>query len=227
MAKIEKAYIIRINDTISQQYAATAAESCIMQNIPYEFIQGCENKTQYDAWKDSGISIPNQEKLKKRGEHKATCATVSHVLTWLKMCEDNVGAAIILEHDSIMLHKPDIDIPDNAIVALGYKVKEPTKYNHKSAGNVKEIERCRYHEGAHAYAITKETANILLSELRDRGQLGAVDNAYFLRNRKTRVPLYIADPTPAIGWLRESTIWSRSATRNAPFIKSFADHWSG
>ena len=138
---------------------------------------------------------------------------------------DEVG--IVLEHDAIMLQPiNELHIPDNLIVTLGYKLTDPTRYNHKSAGKPKNLINISGHEGAHAYAMTKKTAKFLVEEIETRGTLGAVDNAYCIKQqRRTAVPLAIASPTPALGWLRQSTIWNESAARNYSFIPSFAEYY--
>lgn len=219
----QKAYIIRISSSTSQEYAKTAAESCERVGMTYEFFEGTENLSTFEAWTTSGL------KYKKGGEERkkmhsaisrATCATVSHARLWKQILDRN-ECAVILEHDSIMLHKVEIDIPDNALVVLGYKLEDISRYDHIKAGNTKKLRDIREHEGAHAYAITAKTAAILLKELEDYGVLGVIDNTHFLKVRKTRVPLYIADPTPVIGWLRKSTIWDQSSSRNTYFIDSF------
>ena len=56
------------------------------------------------------------------------------------------------------------------------------------------------------------TAKKLLEEVEKRGVLNAVDNFYFMRindpgDTETQMPLGLMLPTPAICWLRESTIW--------------------
>lgn len=74
--------------------------------------------------------------------------------------------------------------------------------------------------------MTKRTAQFLVHEIEQRGVLGAVDSAYFIRGqRRTQVPLVLVSPTPAIGWLRESTIWNESAARNYKFISSFEKNY--
>jgi hypothetical protein len=125
-----------------------------------------------------------------------------------------------------MLQPLTIDIPDNKMVVLGYKVTNPTRYDWIKAGPPKQIIDIVGHEGAHAYAITKKTARFLVDEIERQGIYSAVDNDYFLRGqRRTAVPLAIASPTPAIGWLRKSTIWTSSADRNYQFIHSFQENY--
>ena len=119
-----------------------------------------------------------------------------------------------------------IDIPDNKIVVLGYKVQDPSRYDHVKAGPPTELIDITGHEGAHAYAITKNTAKFLIKEIEEKSIRSAIDNDYFIRGqRRTAVPLSIASPTPALGWLRESTIWSTSAARNYDFIPSFQENY--
>ena len=74
--------------------------------------------------------------------------------------------------------------------------------------------------------MTKRTAKFLIEELGQNGVRSAVDNDYFIRGqRRTAIPLTIASPTPAIGWLRESTIWQNSAAKNYQFIPSFQKYY--
>lgn len=221
--KPQKAYIIRISDPLSIQYSEDAAASCEKIGLPYEFVNGVENKTAYAAWSQCGLSVKTMGIYKSHKIDKAACASVSHALVW-NMIVERKETAIILEHDSIMLHPIDADIPDDMIIALGYKLPDPNKYDHVKAGKPTSLVRLRGHEGAHAYALTWGTAAKLLRELRDVGVSLPIDNTFFLEMRKTAVPLYIADPTPAIGWIRESTIWRESSTVNYPFIKSFSEN---
>ena len=74
--------------------------------------------------------------------------------------------------------------------------------------------------------MTKSTAIKLIREIEQKGIRSAVDNDYFiLGQRRTEVPLSIMSPTPAMGWLRESTIWGKSAARNYDFIPSFYENY--
>lgn len=224
--KPQKAYIIRISSSISQEYALTAAQSCEDLGIPYEFFEGTENKSSYNAWMESGIDLkPGSYEYKRSttNVNSAACCTVSHARLW-KQIYERQECAIVLEHDAIMLHRLDIDIPDNMIVVLGFKLEDPTRYDHASAGPSKKILKINKHQGSHAYAITHNTAKILLDEIFEEGVRGVIDNVYFMRSRTTSVPLSITDPTCAIGWLRESTIFSSTSSNNYEFTNSFKKH---
>jgi hypothetical protein len=217
-----KAYILKISNPLSEEYAKTAAASCEKVGMPYEYFQGLEGISWGEAWRNSGIKIPDHLLSKRLGGRvdKAACCSASHAKIW-KQIYDNKECAIILEHDGYMLHNIDIDIPDNAIVVLGYKLRDIQKYDSLKAGPPKEIRKIDGHEGAHAYAITWKTAEILLDELQNKGPRGEIDNIYFLKTRKTAVPIHIMVPTPAIGWLRKSTIWNETSIRNYDFIEEF------
>ena len=234
--KPTKAYILKIDKPISKEYAKICADSCDRVNLPWEYFQGwCDIKGVY-AWALSGIRLVTNEgrpiqlpptdnipiNPNLSDAEKAECCTVGHAAIWKKIAEGPDEAAIVLEHDAIMLQPIDIDIPENRIVVLGYKLPDPSRYDHETAGPPTEFIDIQGHEGAHAYAMTKKTAQFLINEIETKGRLGCVDNAYFiLKQRRTQVPLCIASPTPAMAWLRESTIWGGSAYRNYEFIPSF------
>ena len=234
--KPAKAYILKINDALSEEYAKTCADSCDKVGLKWEYFQGYQNMTGRDAWDQTGIPMkfdrtrwPKREPVyianPPAGE-KAECCSAGHGSIWKKIAEGEDEAAIILEHDALMLQPVDIDIPDYCIVVLGYKVGRPEMYDHLSAGPPKELIAINGHEGAHAYAMTKKTAQFLIQEITEKGLLGCIDNAYFIRGqRRTAIPLAMASPTPAIGWLRKSTIWDASAHRNYEFIESFKQNY--
>ena len=228
MPVASKAYILKIDTQISNEYAAICAASCNKIELPWAYFQGFQGLTGRQAWLNTGIKMKFTEATGKSpntdGE-RAGCCGAGHAAIWKAIAEGSEEAAIILEHDAVMLHSMNgIDIPDETIVVLGYKLQNPTSYDHMKAGPPRELIDIPGHEGAHAYAITKNTARMMIEEIEARGVMGEVDNAYFLqRDRKTKMNLQIASPTPAIGWIRESTIWKRAAKRNAPFIASFSE----
>ena len=228
MAIPSKAMILRINKPVSIEYAKTCSDSCDKVGLKWEYFEGYMDLPGRRAWERIGIKL-NWEIGAYPNEpiNPAECCTAGHIAMWKAISEGNDEAVVILEHDAVMLHPIEIDIPDNMIVALGYKTPTPEKYDHVAAGKPTEIIKINGHEGAHAYAISKKTAKMLIDEIEKRGKLrGAVDNAYFiLGQRNTAVPLGIMSPTPAIGWLRKSTIWGSAANVNCNFISSFSENY--
>lgn len=230
MAKPSRAYILKIANPISEEYAKVAVESCKKIGLNVTLFTGYQNMSGKMAFKQTGIkNLPTEDYMymaNPNASMKAMCCTAGHFHIWKKIAEGKEEAAIVLEHDAIMLQPVDIDIPDNKIVVLGYKLPDPSRYDHVKAGPPKELINIDGHEGAHAYAMTKKTAQALISEIEEKGIRSAVDNDYFIRGqRRTSIPLAIASPTPAMGWLRESTIWGGSAYRNYDFIPSFQENY--
>lgn len=220
--KIQKAYILRIDTPLSKEYAKVAADSCDKVGLAWEYHEGFHDIDANDAWNSVGF---------KRRVHrhnlvnKAQLCTAGHAAIWKKI-HDNNECAIILEHDSVMLQSVNnVSIPHDVLIVLGYKMEDISRYNHEAAGLPQKIIGLNGHEGAHAYVLTHKTAGLLINEIETQGIWTAVDNAFFLLGRRTKVPLAIMSPTPAIGWLRESTIWGSSSTKNYQFIPSFLENY--
>lgn len=225
-----KAYILKINTDISNEYAKVCAASCDSVGLQWQYFHGYQNMTGAMAFKKTGIKIAPLEDYhfvqNPSPGHKAMSCTAGHWSIWKKIANGPDEVGIVLEHDAIMLHPVTIDIPDNTITVLGYKLQDPSRYDHKAAGAPRELVSINGHEGAHAYAMTKKTAKFLINELEEMGAHSAVDNDYFIKNqRRTKVPLTIASPTPAMGWLRESSIWGKSAAVNYQFIPAFQKYY--
>lgn len=227
MPVASKAYILRIDHPVSHNYAQQCAASCDAIDLDWTYFDGFQNMTGRSAWLKTGIKMKFTEPSGKdpaKETEKAVCCSAGHAAIWKAVAEGPDEAAIILEHDALMLHPIKLNIPDSIIAVLGYKIEDPHTYQHIEAGPPVELLPTNGHEGAHAYVITKNTAKCLIDEIEERGVLGCVDNAYFLpKQRKTKTGLMIASPTPAIGWIRESTIWKVSSKRNTTFINSFSN----
>jgi FkbM family methyltransferase len=215
-----KAYILRTSNSNSIEYAKAAAESCERVGLAWEYFEGIEGKTAAEAF--AGLPINGDV------NDIAACATASHFAIWRRILE-NRETAIVLEHDSLMLHPVDIPIPDNRIVALGYKFKNIGIYDYTRAGPPARVVDVPRHSGAHAYALTWRTCESLLTEIDKNGVTRAIDNFYFMRvnqpgDTESSVPLAIADPTPAICWIRQSTIWEDPSTLNYELLPSFSEN---
>jgi len=226
-----KAYILTHDHPISREYAKVCADSCDAVDLDWEYFEGWSHCTGRMAWCETGIKMKFHEPMCYVAEpnmhHKANTCSAGHAAIWKKIAEGKDSVGIVLEHDAIMYYKPDIQIPDNYLIVLGYKLSDITKYDYIDANKQpRKLINISGHEGAHAYMMTKRTAQNLIHEIEEKGILGAVDNAYFIRGqRQTRIPLAIMSPTPAIGYLRESTIWNKSAHVNYEFIDSFANYY--
>lgn len=218
--KPKKAYILRTTDPRSILQSEDVIASCNRVGISWECIEWFHGKPQ-EAW----AAIDTKINKKVSGNPNAQCCFSGHIKIWEKIIESG-EPGIVLEHDGIMLHKIDIDIPEQTLVALGYKLENIDRYDYESAGPPQEIIETNGngHEGSHAYAITPDTAQTLLSEVMRNGIRKPIDNLLFLRSRQTQIPIRIMCPTPAIGWIRESTIQNKSGIKNYDFIDSFKNH---
>jgi hypothetical protein len=216
-----KAYILATKNPISIEYARTCAKSCDDVGLKWEVFEGYENLTSEQVWKNFDYKIQGEA---KDIIDSCTCCTAGHFNIWKKIAK-NKECAIILEHDAIMLHKVNIEIPHNKIVTLGYKLTDPNLYNKEKAGQPKEITDIKNLYGSHAYAITYETAESLLKELKEKGVKHDLDNYYFSRENKNSghsdIPLAITNPISAIAWIRKSTIWGNAFPFNLDTIDSF------
>ena len=162
--KVSKAYIMYHQDPISIEYAKDAAASCDKVGLPWEYYEGYKPDSQKDLWKNfkdtADVTVP---KFKPMDKGAAGC-TASHAHLW-KRISKNKECVIILEHDGIMLHPLDLNIPDDRIVALGYKYYDWDKYDYQSAGPPKKLVDVQFHPGSHAYAITHVMAQTLVDEI--------------------------------------------------------------
>lgn len=238
--KPEKAYIIRTNHKKSLIYADLAAKTCLKVGLDYEFFEGYVPTSELDLWKQHPLNIKKYKpfelydgtgtKASTQSNLAAAGCTASHLHVW-DLIRSRKEAAIILEHDAIMLHPLDLDIPDDRIVTLGYKFPDIENYDCGNTSPPSTLVDVSYHPGAHAYSINHIMANRLISEIEYYGVRNAIDDMYFepWRSRYTEVKLSITDPICAVGWLRDSTIWSSSAIQNnrREMLKSFKDNYKG
>lgn len=219
-----KAYIIRNEENpMSVEYAQTAADSCDAVGLPWEYHEGFWDMDPNDAWNSMGLL----RHIKRNNlVPRAQLCTASHAALWMKI-RDREECAVILEHDAIMLHNVQhLLVSDNRIIVLGYKLEDKDSYDHETAGPPTHIRAITGHEGAHAYMINYNTAATMINEIEEFGVRSAVDNMYFLlgRERFTSTRLAITEPTPALGWIRSSTIWPTPSTKNYPMLGSFQNH---
>ena len=222
-----KVHILYHNHPVSRKYADVAAKSCIQTKMPYEMVEGFSKPMDpNDAWNTIGL----KRQIKRNNwVPEAQLCSAGHAKIW-KMIADSGEDGIVFEHDAVMLHNiEDVEFPEDRICVLGYKVKDANKYLHEQAGPPEYFRDLQGHEGAHAYGMTAKTARKMLDEIEEHGVWSAVDNMFFLRDQRvSKIPMCILDPTPAIGWLRKSTIWGDGASeKNYKFIESFKTHYYG
>jgi len=222
-----KTYILRHDSEKSYEYAKCAAKSCDDLNIEWEYFEGFSNILGSDALKSLGIPIKKQTQASiHSAKNKGQLCTASHAAIWKKMIDEKIYEAVILEHDAIMIREYNMMIPKHAIIALGYKLNDPTRYVQPKEKTC-EIRKIPGIHGSHAYALTLEAATKLFEGGMQRGSFGCIDN-HIMRNGKYRngLEMMITDPIVALGWVRESTIQGQASKTNPNFIQSFKDNLS-
>ena len=226
-----KAVVIRTyDDPLSASYAVQTEQSCRdvgLEVIPWNGFNKnhhtIQSLTEITGVKFGPMNIG------------AACASASHYGAWQYIASlPTNDPVVVLEHDAIMLHSITSEAPilwDGSIIALGYKLTDPSKYDYKAAGRPSRVITRKRHSGAHAYMITPNTARALLKELAEKGSQRAIDNFYFMRvndpgDTESDIPLSLMVPTPAIAWLRKSTIWDAPSTLNYDVHELFSTHHS-
>ena len=222
-----KTFILRHDDKLSHEYAQYAADSCDKFNMQWEYFDGFSNILGSDALKSLGIPIKKQTQASiHSAKNKGQLCTASHAAIWKKMIDEKIYEAVILEHDAIMIKEYDMLIPKHAIIALGYKLKDPTRYT-SPAEKTCTIRKISGIHGSHAYALSLVAATRLFEGGMQRGSFGCIDS-HIMQNGKYRngLEMMITDPIVALGWVRESTIQSQASKTNPNFIQSFKDNLS-
>lgn len=242
-----QAWILHTQDTRSLQYREHAAACCQALGLPWQYFKGWEIADHEDLdqrclardrdclenqrrmWQQVrpllGFQAHEMENHHDMWLAGAACSA-SHFMMWRRVVE-LAQCVIILEHDATLLHDPRIDVPDDMIVCLGYKLHDPGRYDHAAAGPPRCVTPVRRVAGSHAYVLTPRTAGLLLEDLRVNGITECIDNYFFVRDKsgnECAVPIAMMEPTPAMAWLRESTIWPESCEQNYEVLPSFLQH---
>lgn len=220
-----KTFILRHASKLSYEYANAAAESCQKYNVDWEYFEGFSGIKGSDALKSLGININKETEQKNDSSaNRAQLCTAGHVAIWKKIVDENINQAIILEHDAIILDNINFEIPDNTIVALGYKINDPNRYTKPNIPRV--LNPISGIQGSHAYALTNQTAAKLLDGIKRRGTAGCIDMHVMQSNKfRNGVNMMVADPIVALGWVRESTIWGKAVvTSNKNVLNSFRNN---
>lgn len=208
----------------SHEYTQHAIRSCYKNNLNPTIWWGF-NKNNFDHYDLENILFVPFGKDMNIG---AACATAAHFSLWQFIAKEyeNNNPVVILEHDAVVVNPIKLDMNVNwdcGIIALGYKTTTMPPYILPPPQGIVPIKR---HSGAHAYIITPQTARRLLIELRGVGAPRAIDNFYFMRinqqgDTESEIPLFIMQPTPVVGYLRDSTIWGSPSTLNYDVHPSF------
>lgn len=162
--KIGKSYILYIDDKKSKDYAALCEKSCIDHGVTYEMHMGYMGLTIEDliaktGWKMGRPGIEDSD----RQYVKEYNTSLGHVDIWRKIAESNC-AGVILEHDAVVVKNYEgLEVEDGKILHLGPRIDREEDFEFPDI-DVEYID-IRRHEGAHAYAMTPNTAKFLLKTI--------------------------------------------------------------
>lgn len=205
--KIDRALIIRRQGVkLSQDYAAVTAESCEKHNLPYEFIDAIEFLECDDAFKKVGAFKSNIY----NNSIGNCCCHASHILSWKRIVEID-KPCIILEHDAVILGDVrNIDIPDMAVVTFGHRVADINDYT--PPNSIEKLVKVPRAIGVHACGLSPKTAKWLYEDAQKNGITIGVDR-WLMMQRRSGLPLYVAEPPQAVCWARMSTMKMQTTSK--------------
>jgi len=222
--KVDRAIIIRREKDheagrLSREYAQQCADSCDRFELPWEYLTAVEDLPQKEAYASVGVT----KVMFKPNQGNSNCHS-SHIKAWKRIVE--IGrCCVIFEHDAILKSSlKELDIPDRTVVTLGNRILDESKYN--PIGPPVDLVKIGRSIGGHSYALTPASARYLYDNAASEGVAMGVDNWLFMKN-KCGLPLYIADPPPAVCWDRPSTMPERKGrTYNARnFPDTLTEKW--
>ena len=93
MAQSAKAYILKINDPVSNDCAKVCSDSCDRVGLDWEYHRGYQNMTGKMAWTLTGLRTQYQEPVryvpKPAPQHKANACSAGHGAIWKRIAEGN------------------------------------------------------------------------------------------------------------------------------------------
>jgi predicted O-methyltransferase YrrM len=180
--KLGKAYILYIDTEKSREYAKECEASCWKHAVDREMFEGFMGLTIEDLAKKTGWKI-GREGLEDNDRQyvKEYNAALGHIEIWRKIAA-GTEAGIVLEHDAIV--KGDythLEVHDGQILHLGPRVEYASDYEFPDKPDA--YLKARRHEGAHAYAMTPNTAKFLIEQVERESRLLPTEALLSVRNR--------------------------------------------
>jgi predicted O-methyltransferase YrrM/GR25 family glycosyltransferase involved in LPS biosynthesis len=212
-----KAYILYIDEPLSLQYAEDCLDSCTKFNVDSTLFQGIKGKT-------------NRELTRKYGYHIKTfdysseyCGTVGHFEIWKEIVKSG-EVGIVLEHDAVVMGDlNNLTVEDGEILFLGPRLYDREHYTFPIDETINYID-IDFYNGAHAYAITANTAAMMLDQLEQSKLIQMpIDGLLGLKN-KFNMKLKAVDPVFAIaevGIARRSFNFDKPDPTNRYYFDKF------
>ena len=196
--KIDRALLIRTNHELSIQYSQDCIASCEKHKLPYEIVEGIQDRDCKEAFKLVG-TFPQINYYNKTGH---CCCHASHIKAWKRILE--IGKpCILLEHDAIVVGDVrSIDLPEGlAVTTFGHRVSHLSQY--KPIGPAKRCVNIGKTMGVHACALTPLTTEWLVNTVTKDG-IGKGNDAW-LMGGESGIPVFTCDPAQVVCWVRQCT----------------------
>ena len=202
--KIDHAYVLYHDKPNPIKYMEECVESCNKHNIPVTKFKGFSlNDASADAifnrwnFKIDPVLDTNKGQPYWDTVYQEVLCSVGHMGIWKEIAERDTAVAVF-EHDAIVKRDfKDLEVEDNEIVFLGYRIAYEDDYQCLSDPFVKFP--IPMFGGTHAYAITPYTAKKLLSSLEQQQYIPyhkGVD--WWLGHNFFNLKMSIADPCPVV-----------------------------
>ena len=212
-----KTYILYINKELSVEYANDCLGTCDRFNIDAELFEGIHGKQNRELTRMTGYRIRTTDYASEY------CGTVGHINIWKKIAASN-EVGVVLEHDCVvMADYNDIEVNDGEILFLGPRMFHRSHYEFPVDEKLDFID-VEYYNGAHAYAITPNTAAMMLDQLEQTKLIQMpIDGLLGLKN-KFGMKLKTVDPSVVIseiGGHRKSFNFDKPDTTNRYYFPKF------
>jgi hypothetical protein len=228
---IRNTYILYIDDPRSIAYMKECVESCAqfpaINPIPVQGYHAVPVQALCDEFHIHTIPYYTKQLPQNAAVLNRTFScNAGHYKIW-QMIADSGESGVVLEHDAIVKHDYASamypEVRDGEIMWLGPRVNNVTDYTYPEHIEP-ALEEVVHWEGAHAYAITANTAKYLLDCVRRDGINDAIDGQLGMRNIFD-LHQVAADPPSVVAMVgnRASTIEKTGvpAVWNAQYTKGF------
>jgi predicted O-methyltransferase YrrM len=183
-----KTYILYIDKELSRDYASECRDSANKFNLDIIMHEGLCGKQNRELTRMTGLNIRTVEYASEY------CGTVGHFQIWKQIAKSG-EIGVVLEHDCVVMGDySNLTVNDGEILFLGPRLFDRSQYVFPTDSEV-NYHDVGYYNGAHAYAITANTAASLLAELdRTKTILMPIDGLLGLKN-KFNMKLKTVDPS--------------------------------
>lgn len=212
-----KTYILYIDQELSRDYASDCRDTAVKFNLDVIMHEGLCGKQNRELTRMTGLNIRTTDYASEY------CGTVGHFQIWKQIAESG-EIGVVLEHDCVVMSDySNLTVADGEILFLGPRMYHRSHYVFPDDVEV-DYHDVGYYNGAHAYAITPNTAAMMLAELdRIKTILMPIDGLLGLKN-KFNLKLKTVDPSyviSEIGSHRKSFNFDKPDTTNRYYFPKF------